>query len=459
VLTLLTLQKPKERTMTKRAARDEAPQPITQVPMTGRQVVAIAICVLLTALDGFDVLSISFASPGIAGEWNIQRAALGLVLSIELFGMAAGAVLLGQVADRIGRRKTTLGCLLIVCAGMLLTSFAQAIDILAATRLLTGLGIGGMLATTNALVAEYANAKWRSAAVAIMAGGYPLGAVVGGAVASALLVHGSWRSVFLLGAGMAALLFPLALRFMPEPVNGIGPDRQSAEPARAIASGLPMGRQSGDELAEPQARAGRPGLGRLMQNGMAGVTMLLTAGYFLHMLTFYFVLKWIPKIVADMGFAPSAAANILVWTNIGSLGGSVLFSLLSLRFRLRPLLVVFMLAGAGAVIMFGQTAADLRALSLAGATAGFFTNGVVVGLYALIAASYPSSIRAGGTGFVIGFGRGGAALGPIIGGALFQSGLGLPVVATVMAGGTVLAVLAVMAIPQRCVASGRGQLQ
>jgi benzoate transport len=421
--------------------------------MTGRQVLAIAVCVVLNALDGFDVLSISFASPGIAREWGIDRAALGMVLSLELIGMAAGSVLLGQVADRIGRRRTVLACLAVMFAGMLATSLAGSIGMLAATRLFTGIGIGGMLATTNALVAEYANDRWRSAAVAIMAGGYPLGAIVGGAMAGPLMAAGGWRDVFLLGAGTAALLLPAVLLFLPEPVGALL-QRGRGDVLGAVNRSLrALGHPEAGALPAPGeasvAGPRRPGPARLFAGGMAPVTLLLTAGYFLHMLTFYFTLKWIPKIVADMGFADGAAGGVLVWANVGGLGGSLLFSLLSLRLGLRPLLVGFMLAGAAAVVAFGRTGADLEALALAAAIAGFFTNGVVVGLYALIAASFPTAIRGGGTGFVIGLGRGGAALGPIVGGALFKSGLGLPGVALVMAGGTALAALAVVALPRR----------
>jgi MFS family permease len=81
---------------------------IDEAPMGALQIAAVAITVGLNALDGFDVLSISFAAPGIATEWGIDRAALGVVLSMELIGMAVGSMLLGGVADRIGRRRTIL---------------------------------------------------------------------------------------------------------------------------------------------------------------------------------------------------------------------------------------------------------------------------------------------------------------------------------------------------------------
>ena len=76
--------------------------------------------------------------------------------------MAVGSVVLGQLADRIGRQPTALSCIGVMALGMLATTQVTHVGWLGATRLLTGLGIGGMLATTNALVAEYSNDKWRA---------------------------------------------------------------------------------------------------------------------------------------------------------------------------------------------------------------------------------------------------------------------------------------------------------
>src|SRR4030095_10500279 len=87
-------------------------------PLSWLQIIVIAITVGLNALDGFDVLSISVASPGIAKEWGIDRAALGIELSMELVGMALGSIFLGGVADKIGRRPTVLGCLVVMAVGM-----------------------------------------------------------------------------------------------------------------------------------------------------------------------------------------------------------------------------------------------------------------------------------------------------------------------------------------------------
>ena len=316
---------------------------LAQTPMSKQQVVALALCGALNALDGFDVLSISFASPGIAAEWHVKPAALGLVLSMEVFGMAAGSVLLGQLADRIGRLSTTILCLVIMAIGMLATPQSTGVGFLTLTRLFTGLGIGGMLAATNALAAEYTNARWRSAGIAIMAAGYPLGAVIGGTIASRILVHGDWRNVFYLGAGLALVLLPLVPLLMREPVGALLQRR----PANALSlinrTMRAFGHDEIDHLPDVDPAAPKIGLRDLFGPKLGATTGLLAMAYFTHIITFYFVVKWIPKIVVNMGFAPSAAGGVLVWANVGGLIGALLFSLASLRLPLRGSLVAMML--------------------------------------------------------------------------------------------------------------------
>lgn len=418
-------------------------------PMGWRQIVGIALCALLNALDGFDVLSISFASPGIAAEWHVERKVLGYVLSMEIFGMAAGSILLGRLTDRLGRIPTMVICLVIMASGMIAAPMAWDVTSLAVIRLFTGLGIGGMLAATNAVAAEYANTRWRSAGVALMAAGYPLGAVVGGTIASKMLVTGNWRDVFYLGAALALILLPLVPLLMPEPINAILHRR----PARALEklnkSLRAFGHAPVDALPPVDTSIPKARVADLFGPELRAVSLLLLLSYFAHILTFYFVLKWVPKIVVDMGFPASAAGGVLVWANVGGLIGAILFSLSALRLPLRPTLMVMMVASTALVALFGQSPADLNRLSLAAAAVSFCTNSVIVGFYALIAQSFPTPLRGTGTGFVIGVGRLGAATGPIVAGYLFEAKLGLPVVALAMSGGSLVAAAALLVMPHR----------
>ena len=418
---------------------------IEQSPMVTAQIIAVSMCVFLNALDGFDVLSISFASPGIAADWGIDRAALGVVLAMELVGMAIGSIIIGNLADRIGRRPVILGCLVIMAAGMFAAAVAHDMNTLLAFRFGTGLGIGGMLAATNAMVAEFSNLKNRSLCGTIMAAGYPMGAIVGGSIASLLLTEFHWRAIFIFGGAVTALSIPLVLALLPESVYFLEARRPKKALDKINAVLKRLGRQAVSALPDLTAdTTPKAGVSTLFGPRLISITLILTLAYFFHIMTFYFILKWIPKIVVDMGFAAPLAGGVLVWANVGGAMGAGLLGILSQRFGVKGLVSGAMVLGAIMVAVFGRGQDDLQQLSLIAAVAGFCTNAGVVGLYALFAQGFPTEVRAGGTGFAIGVGRGGAALGPIIAGLLFEAGAGLQVVAIIMGSGSLMAAIALL---------------
>ena len=416
---------------------------LDESPMAAVQVIAVVMCIALNALDGFDVLSISFASPDIATEWGIDRAALGIVLSMELIGMAIGSITLGGLADRIGRRPTILGCLVIMSGGMLAAGLANGVIDLSGYRLITGIGIGGMLASTNAMVAEYSNARHRNMAIIFMAGGFPLGVILGGSVAAQLLEFSDWRAIFFFGAAVTAAFIVVVWVLLPESISYLSRKRPAGALEKINAILLRMRHDAIESLPE-LAVVTKTSVATLFSSKLRVLTLLLTLAYFAHIMTHYFFLKWVPKLVADMGYVASTAGTVLVWATVGGLISSILMGLLSHRFSTRGLTMTVLVGSSVMIAFFGRGASDLGELILLAATAGFFTQAAVVGLYALFAQAFPTEVRATGTGFVIGLGRGGAALGPIAAGLLFTSGYGLQPVAIIMGGGSFIAFVALI---------------
>jgi MFS family permease len=143
-----------------------------------------------------------------------------------------------------------------------------------------------------------------------------------------------------------------------------------------------------------------------------------------------------------------------VFANIGNLAGAIVIGLASQRFSLRPLVAGAMLTGVAAIAAFGVAGPDLTRLSITAAIAAFFINAGVVGMYPILAQTYPATLRASGTGFVIGIGRGGSALGPVVAGALFASGASLLVVSLSMGIGGLIAATMLILLPW---AQQRGQ--
>jgi len=425
---------------------------INTSPMSRFQIMAIMLLIFLNGLDGFDVLAISFAAPGIAEEWGIDRSMLGIVLAMEMIGMGIGSVLLGGVADRFGRRPLILGCLMTMTVGMLAAAMSANLTQLMIWRVFTGLGIGGMLASINAATAEFSNARSRNTAIALKAAGYPVGAVLGGSVSAWLLQSYDWRAVFYFGAAMTTLALPLAWVGLPETVAFLARRQPRNALARINQSLARMGHAQIDQLPAPiHVGTGQPqnATKALLKHPWLVVTLLVTAAYFAHIFTFYFMLKWVPKIVVDMGYVASSAAGVLVWASIGNALGGVLLGLMARRLPLIWLMVGGMLMSIVMVNVFGQGQADLHKLVLIVAATGFFTNFGLAGLYALSAQVFPTRLRASGTGFVIGVGRGGAALSPIIAGFLFEGGFGLSSVALMMSMGTLLAIVLLLILRTR----------
>jgi benzoate transport len=415
--------------------------------MSALQVAAVAVTIGLNALDGFDVLAISFASPGIAREWGIDRAALGFVLSMELIGMGLGSLLLGGVADRIGRRRTLLGCLLVMTTGMIMVTRAKGVYGLSVWRVFTGLGIGGMLAAINAVAAEFSNDHRRSLNVSLMAIGYPIGAVIGGSIAALLLRRGDWRAVFQFGAAATAAFIPLVLWLVPESIAWLCQRQPAGALAGVNRTLVRMGRTPVEALPLVSAEARMRSVADIFGPRLVRVTVLVTVAYCLHITTFYFMLKWIPKIVVDMGFTPSSAAGVLVWANVGGASGGAVLGLLSMRFGLKHLTMAVLVLSTLMVTLFGRGQANLAQLSLVCAATGFFTNAGVVGLYGILAQAFPTHVRATGTGFAVGTGRAGAMLAPIIAGYLFRDGYGLQFVAVAMSAGSLIGAFALWRLP------------
>jgi benzoate transport len=415
--------------------------------MSVGQWLAVFVTVGLNAMDGFDVLSISFASPGIAKDWGVDKATLGWVLSMELVGMALGSVLLGGVADKIGRRPTILGCLLAMTVGMFGASLADGVPTLLVWRLLTGLGIGGMLASINAAAAELSSRRWRSLAVALMVIGYPVGGVIGGTVVQRLLGGGTWHDVFIFGGWVTAGFIPLVWLLLPESVEFL--DRRRKPGALEAINRIlrRFGHETVAALTAETEESARRSVMDIFKPGLIVATVLITFGYFAHVTSFYFIIKWVPKLVVDMGFAPKAAAGVLTWANVGGASGVAIFGLIATRVSLKALTIVTLVGSSAMVVWFGRGSPDLAALSGTVAIAGLFINSAIAGYYLMFAKVFPTHVRATGTGFAVGVGRGGAVLAPII--ALFQAGFGLQAVATMMAAGSLLSTAALLALKVR----------
>lgn len=403
------------------------------------QIWIIALTAGLNALDGIDVLSISFALDGISKEWGIDYAGLGIVASMELIGMAIGSIALGGVADTIGRRKTMLGCLTTMALGMFMVTTVNNVFQLSIWRVLTGLGIGGLLAAITAITAEFSNLKKRYLCISIMAIGYPLGGILGGEIARRLLLEYNWRSIFYFGAAISALFIPLFYFIVPESIHWLVRKQPAGTLEKVNHTLKRLGHKAIAVLPEVLPEVRKKSFGDLFTPGLVGITIIITTAYFLQITTYYFILKWVPKVVVDMGFTASAGANMLKYANIGGALGGAILGLLTLRIDLKKLTMGTLALSAVFIGLLGRVPADLQHIAFSVALCGFFGNAGIVGMYALFPAAFPTHVRASGAGFAVGVGRGGAVLSPIIVGFMFEWGLALPTITMLISIGALIA--------------------
>jgi len=426
---------------------------IDENKMSARQWIVIVLMIMLNALDGFDVLSSAFAAPGISAEWGIPRSELGIVLSAELIGMGFGSVILGGMADKFGRKLTMLVCLVVMAIGMYMAHAATGVTLLTLWRFLTGLGIGGMLAATNAVTAESSSRAERSLAMALYVIGYPVGGVIGGFAAQEwLLVDYDWRAVFLFGAAVTAAMIPLVMLLVPE-TPAYYAARRPAGALEKINHSLRALRQPEiDALPELAPSAPKPKVTEILSNPrLRPVTLLLAFGYLFHTVTFYYILKFAVQIVADSGFSQPDAASTLTWANIGGVTGGILFGFLMRKWDIKGPTIAVAVLGSAAVAAFGIGSDTLWGWRVATFLTMFFLNAAIVGYYAAFARGFPAFARATGTGFVLGVGRAGAAGSPIIAGFLFTA-LGndqLLLVSAIMACGAIIGAGLLWILPLR----------
>jgi benzoate transport len=396
--------------------------------MSRLQWIAVAMCTALNALDGFDVLVIAFTSSYIIKDWGLTGTQFGLLASAGLFGMAAGSLFLAPWADRFGRRAIILLCLALMTTGMLLSATAQAPSQPFWLRVLTGIGIGGLLASIGVITAEYSSVKWRGTNVSIQATGYPVGATFGGLIAAVLIERYGWRSAFVFGGLLSLVMIPLVLRWLPESMDFLIARRPPRALERLNSLLRRMGREEARELPAPTATEAAVsgnvvrGLQRLFNAETARSTLLIWSSFFLLMFSFYFIMSWTPRLLEAAGLSAQQGIQGGVWMNAGGIVGGSLFAVLAARFRLSKLTSAFLTLTAAATIVFAFVLNEVVPAFLVAVAIGVVMVASMAGLYSLAPILYPASVRTTGVGWGIGIGRIGAILAPIIAGMLADSG-------------------------------------
>jgi MFS transporter, AAHS family, 4-hydroxybenzoate transporter len=352
------------------------------------------LCALVAACDGFDTQAIAFVAPAISKLWGVPPPRFGAIFSAGLVGLALGAFLFGSLADRVGRKSVILMCVALFGISSIFTTWSSGMVELAVWRLVTGLGLGGVLPNLVATTNEAGSAKHKNRLVMLMFCGFPLGATIGGLVSAPLIEAYGWHSVFITGGVLPLALLPMLYLYLPKTS---GPVSQSRE-------------------------AGANNIARLFRDGRAMPTLLLWTAFFSNLLVMYFLVNWLPSLLSIAGSSLSVATLSTALLNLGGIGGAVVLS--RLINGPHALLVLGCAYGVAALALFLIARAEGNILILlAGAgVAGAVVVGGQIAMNAVTASFYPAQIRSTGVGWALGIGRIGSIVGPLLGGLLLSTG-------------------------------------
>lgn len=385
----------------------------------------VALAALAVLLDGYDNQVLGFALPAMIGEWHVSRGLFSPVVAIGLVGVGLGAGLGGLVGDRIGRKSAFIGSVVLFGLATGAIAWVDHVPPLLFLRLAGGIGIGGLFPNAAALAAEFSPQKNRPMAVALTIVCVPLGGMIGGLVAAAVLPAFGWRALFVLGGAAPLAMAVLLYWALPE-----SPRYLARRPAR-FAELIILLRRFGHEIPDGvkfidrTEVSERAGLRALFSPYYLHDSLILWGAFFFNLFAVYSIFNWAPALMTSMGLDLANASRTVAAYNFGAVIGAVLCAWLIVWFGSRvSMLVMTLLAAACAAVLSHLSGGHpaVQELTIWMALHGLFTNGAQTTLYSLSAHIYKADVRTTGSGAALAVGRIGAILGSFGGAALVDAG-------------------------------------
>lgn len=405
---------------------------------TAIQLTVVGLCFVVNMIDGMDVLLMSYIAPTLQQEWAIGADELGIVFSVSVLGMAIGGIGLAPLADYLGRRRLCLAALATSTFAMLASGLVVNVPQLMVLRFLVGLGVGTVLASMAALVAEYAPPRYRNFAVGLLYAGYPLGAIFTGLVSARTIPSLGWQAT-LVGAGcLSSAMLVILWLLLPESTQFLIKRRPRDALERFNAIRARLGRPAVSELPRPAEVPTKAGVAGLFAAGRTASTVLLWLSMIFGYAALWFTMSWIPQLAVIAGLDSTNAIYAGTTFNAGAFVGTVTLGLITARLTLQPTILAFLLVGAVVMVLFGFSRFSLPVTLMIAFAIGFLQMGGFNGIYPLATQLYPAEVRGTGVGWTMGVGRIGAFLGPLVGGVLIEANLGLGIIFLVFAVPTAL---------------------
>ncbi|GGF21724.1 MFS transporter [Subtercola lobariae] len=380
----------------------------------------ITIAAVISLLEGFDLACFGTTVPSLLHDQSlgINAGLAGLLGSVTAFGMLLGAAASGAAVNRLGARRLILVSIVVFSLGMALTAVAPSSAVFGIGRFLVGIGLGIVLPTLLAYVADLSAPGRRNRNIGLTMAGYALGGLAAPLLGAALLPAQSFRWIYVAGLIPAIIIFPFALRLFPDsPVFLLRTGRTAEAQALSRTMNLPM-----PVLPAAQARGSKLGLGPLFAHSVRTSTILFWLMSFAGLLLVFGISTWLPSIMQAAGFSLGSALlqTAVLWVGAGV--GMVLGGRLADRFGAKRMVVIAFAIGALSLTLLAMRP-NLGVLIVLMFVSGFGLIGSQSLVNGLIVSRYPDALRGSGLSWALAAGRPGAMVGPLLGAWVLTSGL------------------------------------
>ena len=379
-------------------------------------------CAFIIVFDGYDLVIYGSALSSILAEWGITPKEAGSLQSLALFGMMLGALVFGPLADKIGRKKVIIMCVALFSVFTAAIVFVNDPTTFGIFRFIAGLGLGGVMPNTVALMTEYSPKKLKSTLVSMMFSGYSVGGVMAARLAIIVIQPLGWKALFLVG-GLPLLALPFMYKTLQESPRFLIAKNENEKLGKILEkldSNYKFDPSHTFVMDNIKEEKGAP-IVNLFRNNRAFSTVLFWVAFFMCLLMIYGLNTWLPQLIRGTGVEVNGLTFLLV-LNFGAIFGAIFGGQLADRFGSKIILSIFFLGASISLTLLGFID-NLFIMYILASIAGATTIGTQIIMNAYISQYYPVEMRSSGLGWALGIGRLGAMAGPMIGGLLMTMSL------------------------------------
>lgn len=386
---------------------------VADAKITTYQKKVLIAAVMGYAMDGLDMLMLSFVMTAIISTFGLTLTEGGMVATITLFGAVLGGYAAGILSDRFGRVKTFALTIIVFAIFTGLTAFANSFAELNIYRFIAGLGLGGEFGIGMCLVAEVFKSEHRARATAAVSIGWQMGVILAAIVSAYVLPLFGWRAVFLVGA-LPALLAAWARYGLKEPKVWT----KQQEVKQQLLAKIDSGSAHANEKEIYKTLTTFPLIHLFKDKETIKKTVALTVMTSVQNIGYYGIMIWLPTILMQKhGLTLNKTSLWMIVTVIGMILGISAFGYVADKLGRKPTYMIFWTAAAASVWIY-STLSTSTELLIGGAVLGFFANSGMGGFGALLSENYSTEARSTAENFIFNTGRAVGGFAPVVIGAL-----------------------------------------